>query len=193
MEQEKLRQKLTSKSDFLARRGAAWLLIERVGMETAAISTSIQYCRPLAVGLEADLYNDVEQGDSKKTGEIKRCQMIKQSWLKKSLACFADTNLHPGLVASSPFWISFACKESATHSASCPNLHLTAPAESLTKAIRADARKEARLSGNGLKHRRGRHTIVSNPFRPLKCNLSNREDLFFSLNWEVFVRQDFLF
>lgn len=35
------------------------------------------------------------------------------------------------------------------------------------------------------------HTIVSNPFRPLKCNLSNREDLFFSLNWEVFVRQDF--
>ena len=37
------------------------------------------------------------------------------------------------------------------------------------------------------------HTIVSNPFRPLKCNLSNREDLFFSLNWEVFVRQDFLF
>ena len=28
LEQEKLRQKLTSKSDFLARRGAAWLLID---------------------------------------------------------------------------------------------------------------------------------------------------------------------
>ena len=33
-------------------------------------------------------------------------------------------------------------EESATHSASCPNLHLTAPAESLTQAIRSDARKE---------------------------------------------------
>ncbi|CAK9075022.1 Uncharacterized protein SCF082_LOCUS36434 [Durusdinium trenchii] len=33
--------------------------------------------------------------------------------------------------------------ESATHSASCPNLHLTAPADSLTRAMRADVRKEA--------------------------------------------------
>eukprot|EP00438_Fugacium_kawagutii_P021243 Skav207764 [mRNA] locus=scaffold2087:77577:86109:- [translate_table: standard] len=32
--------------------------------------------------------------------------------------------------------------ESMSHSASCPNLHLTAPAESLTQAMRSDARKQ---------------------------------------------------
>eukprot|EP00434_Breviolum_minutum_P005332 symbB.v1.2.004703.t1/scaffold273.1/size250767/3 len=42
--------------------------------------------------------------------------------------------------------------ESATHSASCPNLHLTAPAESLTKAIRADARKEVSQRQNESAH-----------------------------------------
>jgi len=56
LEQEKLRQKLTSKSDFLARRGAAWLLKDW-GWRS----------RPRRlVGLEAHLYNDVEQGDPKK-------------------------------------------------------------------------------------------------------------------------------
>ena len=32
--------------------------------------------------------------------------------------------------------------EVASHSSSCPSLHLTAPAESLTSAMKADARKE---------------------------------------------------
>ena len=117
LEQEKLRQKLTSKSDFLARRGAAWLLIERLGMEIAAISTSIKL-----------------------------------------------------FVASSLFWISFASKESATHSASCPSLHLTAPAESLTKAVRADARKEARLSGHRYRYRCERMQLYGILFDLLKCN-----------------------
>ena len=35
-------------------------------------------------------------------------------------------------------------EEVASHSSSCPSLHLTAPAESLTSAMKADARKEAR-------------------------------------------------
>lgn len=42
--------------------------------------------------------------------------------------------------------------ESATHSASCPSLHLTAPAESLTKAVRADARKEVSQRQNESAH-----------------------------------------
>lgn len=81
-------------------------------------------------------------GFQQRTGQMYDTQLPKRYSIHDVRQCHEKAKLNPQVLASKAQWLGRR-GEGMPHSASCPNLHLTAPEASLRNAVMSDARKEA--------------------------------------------------